>query len=109
MEEAEAAGGSSDTTARAQENKEEAEAAGKVPDTQGRALATTDGYQGTEPGHKEDKSEGSSEELEEAEGSDKVEEEEVGTKAGREGTEDPLKWLKQGRKRKPRKGRGKLL
>ena len=78
---------------------------------QGRAMATLDGCQGTEPGHKEDKREGDGVKLKvdasenKSEGADDGKD--VKTKGWREGTEDPQKWLKQGRKRKSRKDRGK--
>jgi hypothetical protein len=70
-----------------------------------RALATLDGYQGTEPGPEEDKSGGTSEKQEEVESSE--EEEDDGIKALREGTEPAWpgsqQWLKQRRKKKPKK------
>jgi hypothetical protein len=77
-----------------------------------RALATWDGYQGTEPGLEGDKSEGTGEKPEEAESSAG---EDDGLKALREGTEPAWpgsqQWKKQmGRKSKKKKlKQGKLL
>jgi hypothetical protein len=109
-QEEEAAGDVSDTTYYATEEHDATEA-GDAYDTeessgteeqgllgldlerQGRALATTGGCQGTEPGHKEDRSEGDGVKL-------KAEGNEYKSEGWREGTEDPQKWQKQGRRRK---------
>ena len=71
-----------------------------------RALATLDGYQGTEPGPEEDESEGTGEKPEEAKSS---EGEDNGMKALREGTEPAWpgsqQWKRQMNKRKSKSKR----
>ena len=76
-----------------------------------RASATTNGCQGTEPGHKEfqsEKEEVKQRETEREEVKEEPEDEEVKqTGKEREGEEeDPEKWLTKGRKRRSRRGTG---
>jgi hypothetical protein len=71
---------------------------------QGRALATTNGYQGTDPGHQEDQTEEEGEMRQRGKEGEKDPEEEVKLRE-EERKEDPVKWLTQGRRRGSRSRR----